>query len=148
MFSLWRIAPEVFDFIHRHLRLRQCVVYAPTQCSRIYPLNQQSGPLPVINGVITPISRVITPVTHLFSAIYRGSMGFCTKLYLVGAHFVGCLESPPSVRSMAPARTTANLLEAVKRNDVKTCRSSVFELFLLYPKNQLGPSYIEGFGCV
>ena len=22
------------------------------------------GPLPVINGVITPISRVITPVTH------------------------------------------------------------------------------------
>ena len=23
------------------------------------------GPLPVINGVITPISRVITPVTHL-----------------------------------------------------------------------------------
>ena len=23
------------------------------------------GPLPIINGVITPISRVITPVTHL-----------------------------------------------------------------------------------
>ena len=23
------------------------------------------GPLPAINGVITPISRVITPVTHL-----------------------------------------------------------------------------------
>ncbi len=30
------------------------------------------GPLPVINGVITPISRVTTPVTHWFSAIYRG----------------------------------------------------------------------------
>ena len=29
----------------------------------------QVGPLPVINGVITPLSRVITPVTHLFSAV-------------------------------------------------------------------------------
>ena len=32
----------------------------------------QDGPLPIVNGVITPISTVITPVTHLFSAIYRG----------------------------------------------------------------------------
>ena len=30
----------------------------------------QGGPLPVINGVITPISRVITPVTHLLLFIY------------------------------------------------------------------------------
>ena len=44
LFYLRRIAPEIFDCIHGHLRLRQCVVYAPTQCSRIYPLNQQSGP--------------------------------------------------------------------------------------------------------
>ena len=32
------------------------------------------GPLPVVNGAISPTSRVvtITPVTHLFSAIFRG----------------------------------------------------------------------------
>ena len=29
------------------------------------PFDYKVGPLPVINGVITPISRVITPVTHL-----------------------------------------------------------------------------------
>ena len=29
------------------------------------PFWYKVGPLPVINGVITPISRVITPVTHL-----------------------------------------------------------------------------------
>ena len=31
----------------------------------LLPYNSKVGPLPVINGVITPISRVITPVTHL-----------------------------------------------------------------------------------
>ena len=40
------------------------------------------GPLPVINGVITPISRVITPVTHLFSAIYRAEI---TPLITIGS---------------------------------------------------------------
>ncbi len=32
----------------------------------------QGGPLPVINGVITPISRVVIPVTIIYKAIYRG----------------------------------------------------------------------------
>ena len=36
------------------------------------PNTAQSGPLPVLNGVIAPINRVTTPVPHLFSAIYRG----------------------------------------------------------------------------
>ena len=37
--------------------------HVPSSCwgSFLYKV----GPLPVINGVITPISRVITPVTHL-----------------------------------------------------------------------------------
>ena len=39
------------------------------------PLNMgdfpPGGPLPVINGVITPISRVITPIISIYKAIYR-----------------------------------------------------------------------------
>ena len=41
--------------------------------SRCHPTLVQAGPIPVINGVITPFSRVITPITH-YKAIYGGEI--------------------------------------------------------------------------
>ena len=54
---------------------RRVMEKLPTLNLLLFPLKAcdlQDGPLPVINGVITPISVILTPVTHVFSAIYRG----------------------------------------------------------------------------
>ena len=54
----------------------------------------QGGPLPVVDGVITPIRRVITPITHLFSAIYKGYHGLPVTVY-ISHHLQLVFRGPP-----------------------------------------------------
>ena len=46
-------------------RLSESLDLQTTNDLEIFHESYKVGPLPVINGVITPISRVITPVTQL-----------------------------------------------------------------------------------
>ena len=87
LFYLRRIAPEIFDCIHGHLRLRQCVVYAPAQCSRIIFFSKPTKwtPDPVIKIFFSkPYNRYSFIFGHFF-----GVLTHSTSNCFSGAHFVG-----------------------------------------------------------